>query len=180
MFLVDRWGDVLRIIIVGVPAYAGLVLFLRISGKRTLTKMNAFDFVVTVALGSTLATILLSGDVALLEGLVALALLISLQYAISWLSLHSQNVRSLIKAQPALIFFRGEFLKDVMRRERLTEGEIRAAVREHGYAALEDILAVVLETDGSITVVPSMNAESSSALSNVRYYPPDKAWKRAQ
>jgi uncharacterized membrane protein YcaP (DUF421 family) len=60
----DSWDGLLRVVVVGILAYTGLVLLLRISGKRTLSKMNAFDFVVTVALGSTLATILLSSDVA--------------------------------------------------------------------------------------------------------------------
>ncbi|HAD46718.1 MAG TPA: DUF421 domain-containing protein, partial [Alcanivorax sp.] len=58
----------------------------RVSGKRTLAKMNAFDLVVTVAIGSTLATIVLSKSVALAEGLLALALLIGMQFAISWSS----------------------------------------------------------------------------------------------
>jgi len=72
----NSWFDLLRVLIVAVLAYASLVGFLRVSGKRTLSKMNAFDLVVTVALGSTLATILLSKDVALAEGLLALAVLI--------------------------------------------------------------------------------------------------------
>jgi hypothetical protein len=63
-----------------------LIAVLRWSGKRTLAKMNAFDLIVTVTLGSTLATILLSRDVALLEGLTALVLLVVLQLAASWLS----------------------------------------------------------------------------------------------
>jgi hypothetical protein len=70
------WDGLLRTLVVGVLAYVVLVGFLRLSGKRTLSKMNAFDLVVTVALGSTLATILLSKDVALAEGALAFALLI--------------------------------------------------------------------------------------------------------
>ena len=69
--LFDSWGALGRIILVGALAYFALVLILRASGKRTLSKLNAFDLVVTVALGSTLATVLLSKDVALAEGVVA-------------------------------------------------------------------------------------------------------------
>ena len=79
----DSWTGLGRVLLVGTLAYVALVLLLRISGKRTLTKLNAFDLVVTVALGSTLATVLLSKSVALAEGVVALALLVSLQYAIA-------------------------------------------------------------------------------------------------
>ena len=65
---------------------SSLYLILRISGKRTLAKMNAFDFVVTVALGSTLATVFLSKDIALAEGLFAFALLAGLQRIVAWLA----------------------------------------------------------------------------------------------
>ncbi|WP_319001061.1 hypothetical protein [Halomonas sp. SBBP1] len=89
MYFFNGWGNLLRVIIVGVLAYAALVVFLRISGNRTLSKMNAFDLIVTVALGSTLATVLLSKDVALAEGAVAMALLISLQFIITWFSVRT-------------------------------------------------------------------------------------------
>ena len=89
--------------VVGVLAYVALVFLLRISGKRTLSKMNAFDFVVTVALGSTLATILLSKDVPLAEGVLAFALLIALQYVIAWFSVRSRTVSRFVKAEPTLL-----------------------------------------------------------------------------
>ena len=79
----SSWAGLLRVLIVGTLAYVALVLLLRVSGKRTLSKMNAFDLVVTVALGSTLATVILSKDVALTEGVTAFALLIGLQFGIT-------------------------------------------------------------------------------------------------
>jgi uncharacterized membrane protein YcaP (DUF421 family) len=69
----DSWSDILRVVLAGSAAYAWLVALLRVSGKRTLAKLNAFDLVVTVAFGSTLATILLSSDVSWSEGAAALA-----------------------------------------------------------------------------------------------------------
>ncbi len=89
----DSWSGLGRVIVVGVLAYGALVFLLRVSGKRTLSKMNAFDLIVTVALGSTFATVLLSKDVALLEGALAFALLIVLQFVLTWLSVRSKAVR---------------------------------------------------------------------------------------
>lgn len=80
IFLFDGWLPVARTLLLGFTTYVGLVLMLRVSGKRTLSKMNAFDLVVTVALGSTLATVLLSKDVSLVQGFVALSLLICMQF----------------------------------------------------------------------------------------------------
>lgn len=77
--LFDGFQGLLRVALVALLAYGSLVLVLRFAGKRALSKLNAFDFVVTVALGSTLATVLLSGDVAFLEGFLAFAMLALLQ-----------------------------------------------------------------------------------------------------
>ncbi len=88
----DNWPSLLRIPLVGLLAYMALIIMLRASGKRTLSKMNAFDLVVTVALGSTLSTILLNASIPLLEGILALAPRVSLQYAITWLSVRSARV----------------------------------------------------------------------------------------
>lgn len=149
----DSWSDIGRVFAVGVLAYAALILLLRISGKRTLSKMNAFDFVITIAIGSTLATILLSREVSLAEGVAALALLIFLQFAITWLSVRHAAVRRLVKSEPSLLFHRGEFLREAMRRERVTEAEIRQAMRNQGIDDLARIDSVVLETDGGINVI---------------------------
>lgn len=150
----QSWAGLGRTLAVGALAYVALVLLLRISGKRTLTKLNAFDLVVTVALGSTLATILLSKSVALAEGVLALALLISLQYAITWLSVRWPAFQALIKAEPTLLLHRGRFLDGAMRTQRVTREEILAALRASGMAEVGEVAAVVLETDGSLSVVP--------------------------
>lgn len=163
----DSWSGLLRVLVVGVSAYAALILLLRVSGKRTLSKMNSFDFVVTIALGSTLATVLLSKDVALAEGITAFALLIFLQFAITWLSVRSKTVRRLVKDEPRLLFHRGEFLHSAMREVRVTPEEIRQAVRTGGNAELDDVGAVVLETDGTLSVMQRFEQGRDSSLSNV-------------
>lgn len=162
MFFSD-WFGLVRVVIVGVLAYAGLLLTLRISGKRTLSKMNAFDLIVTVALGSTLATVLLSKDVPLSEGITAFVLLIGLQYLITWLSVRSRRFEDLVKAEPSLLFFHGEFQMKMMRRQRITQSEVRAAAREQGIPAMESVVAVVLETNGKIAVLKKEDGQNLSA-----------------
>lgn len=146
----DSWTGLLRVLVVGTSAYAALVLLLRVSGKRTLAKLNAFDFVITVALGSTLATVVLSSSVALVEGVTALALLVALQYVVAWASVRSPRVERLVKSEPTLLY-RDGFLKDAMRRQRVTVDEVEQAARGQGHADLRSVAAVVLETDGSLS-----------------------------
>lgn len=165
----SSWSDLWRILAVGTLAYVALLFILRISGKRTLTKLNAFDLVVTVALGSTLATIILNKSVSLAEGVLALALLIFLQFIITWLSVRSNGFQQIVKAQPALIFYQGEFLDDALRRERITREEVLAAVRSSGYAGIENVAAVILETEGSVSVISNVrNQDLTGALKTVR------------
>jgi uncharacterized membrane protein YcaP (DUF421 family) len=150
----DSWTGLGRVLVVGTLAYFALVLTLRVSGKRTLSKLNAFDLVVTVALGSTLATVLLSKDVALAEGLLALTLLVLLQFVLAWLSVRSPRVQELLKSEPTLLLYEGRFLDGAMRQERITREEVLAALRGSGVSEPEQAAAVVLESDGSISVVP--------------------------
>nr|WP_275939306.1 YetF domain-containing protein [Polyangium spumosum] len=129
--------------------------------------MNAFDFIVTVALGSSLATVILSKDVPLVEGVVGFALLIGLQYLVTWTSVRSGVVRRLVKSEPKLLFHRGEMLERAMRRERVLEAELLAAVRDQGIASLAEVEAVVLETDGTISVIRRSDATGRSTLRGV-------------
>jgi uncharacterized membrane protein YcaP (DUF421 family) len=163
----DGWGGVLRVIVVGLLAYAALIVLLRVSGKRTLSKLNAFDFVVTVALGSTLATVLLSKDVALVEGIVAFAVLICAQFAVTALSVRSKRVRSLVKSEPRLIAYRGKALDGALMDERITRDEIAAALRGQGYTSVEETTAVILETDGSINALKFGADDADPALAYV-------------
>ncbi|MBA1272285.1 DUF421 domain-containing protein [Stutzerimonas azotifigens] len=157
----------LRTLIVGVLAYISLVALLRISGRRTLSKMNAFDMVVTVALGSTLATVLLNKDVSLAQGVLGFATLIGLQYLVTWTSVRLDWVRRVVTGEPALLFYRGRMLPDALRKARVAENEVRAAVRGSGHAALDEIEAVILETDGSFSVVAHAAASGPSSLQDV-------------
>ena len=169
--LVGSASALLRTVVVGVLAYVALVALLRVSGKRTLSKFNAFDFIVTIALGSTLASVLTSQQVSLLQGVTALAVLLGLQFVLTWLSVRFARVRELVKSEPALLVHRGETLTGALRRERVTEEELHAAVRESGAGSVGEVEAAVLETDGTITVVLDTGDGRATAFRHVRGHP---------
>lgn len=149
----QSWSSVGQTLLTGVAAYVALVVILRISGKRTLAKMNAFDLVVTVALGSTLSTILVSRDVPLADGIAALLLLVVLQLVVAWTSVRWRGFEQIVKSDPALLLYRGEYRHDEMRRQRVSEEEVHAALRSSGMVQPSDAGAVVLESDGSFSVI---------------------------
>ncbi|MBW0150429.1 MAG: DUF421 domain-containing protein [Phenylobacterium sp.] len=151
--LFTGWDPIVRILVVGTAAYVALVIVLRASGKRTLSKLNAFDLVVTVAIGSTFSSILTSKDLALAEGVAALALLVGLQYAVTFLSVRIGAVDRLVKSEPSLLLKDGQPLPGALRQQRVTQEELRAAIRTSGGAELSDAAFVVLESDGTLSAV---------------------------
>lgn len=151
--LFQDWQGLARTTLVGLLAYVGLVVFLRLSGKRTLSKLNAFDLVVTVALGSTLATILLNEDIALAEGLVAFATLIGLQWLVAWSSVRWPALARTVRAEPAVLARDGQSIPAALKRERITEEELLSAVRDAGGRNLSQADVVILEGDGALTAI---------------------------
>lgn len=162
------WGPVGGTVLLGLLAYALLVVCLRGAGKRTLSKMNAFDFIVTVALGSMLATVLLSTQVTLARGAAGFGVLILLQMAIAWAASRSRAVRGLVKSTPRALVVDGRIDAAALRDERVAPDEVLSAIRRSGGGSLTAVAAVVLETDGSFSVIPRERAGDRSAFEGVR------------
>lgn len=165
----DAWTDIGRILAVGAASYLTLVLLLRISGKRTLSKLNAFDLVVTVALGSTLATIMLDSSVSWAEGAVALAMLALLQLLVAFTTSRAPSTRKALTAEPTYLVRDGVLQDEAMREQRIARAEVRQALRSSGRGALADVAAVVLETDGTLSVIPRSQAGDRWALEDVPF-----------
>ena len=158
----------LNTIILGSIAYLAIIFILRLSGKRTLSKWNSFDFVVTIAFGSILSSILLSTKDSFGVGILGFALLVFFQYLLTWISTRSSVIQKLVKSEPTLLLYKGKFQYDALKKERVTQGEVLAALRTNGIGAIEDADAVVLETDGSFSVITDLNNSTASALKDVR------------
>ncbi|MCO6364603.1 DUF421 domain-containing protein [Paracoccus sp. 08] len=162
--LFQSWSGIVRTIIVGTLTYVFLIVSLRVSGKRTLAKLNAFDLIVTVALGSTLATILLSESVALAEGVTGLVLLILLQYAVTALSVRSERFSRFVRSEPILLLRNGKPLTKAMHNARVTNAELETVVRTAGKNDMASIGAVILESDGSFSVIESKLDENDEII----------------
>lgn len=164
---IGNLDNIIRIIVIGILSYIFLILILRISGKRTLSKMNAFDFIITVALGSMLSNIIMDSSISLVEGMIGLGLLVLLQYIITFTSMRYRTIGSIIKSKPTLLYYNSEFFEKNMIKERILKVVLEQAIRKAGYENYESISAIILETDGSLSVIASEgslihNLDSSS------------------
>jgi uncharacterized membrane protein YcaP (DUF421 family) len=167
----ESWESIIRTLVITIMAYVLLVFLLRTSGKRTLSKMNAFDLIVTIALGSTLATVALNKSVPLADGVLGFFLLIYLQYLISFLSVRNKKISNLVKSTPTLLVYKGKLLEDAMQKERITVDEVHAVVRKKGLTSIDETEAIVLETDGSLTLIQSINHPNSDTLTLLNNWP---------
>ena len=163
----DNWDSIFRTLIITILAYIAMVFILRASGKRTLSKMNAFDFIVTIALGSSLATVALNKSIALADGVLAFFLFIFLQYGITWLSVRIKFVKKLVTSQPALLLYDGKVINGALKKERITIEEIYVAARNKGIADLNEVAAIVLETTGELTIIPKNAGLNSETMGDV-------------
>lgn len=156
----DGFGGIVRIFLLACMAYVAVVAILRVSGKRTLAKLNAFDLIVTVALGSTLASSILSSNTPLLETLTAFATLVALQWVVAWASVRSSPVAALVRSEPKLLMRGNEILHGALKSERVTEAELMTVIRQSSARSPEQVEAVIFETDGTFSVIPRSEGET--------------------
>jgi uncharacterized membrane protein YcaP (DUF421 family) len=179
----SSWQNLARIAILGSLAYLVLLASLRLTGKRTLAALNAIDLVVVVAIGNILAMVMLSGSaVAFMDAVAAVLVLSVLEVALDWATSRSHATRALIEGRPRIVYYQGRYLREAMRRERLTVDEIRAAARSSGHGSMDDVTAVVLERSGKLSVLARGSTERStherSTLEGVEGYEDARAAER--
>lgn len=144
-------------------SYCVIFLVIRLSGKRTLSKMNAFDFIITVTMGAVFGSTLLNYQTKLVQGIYVIALLLLFQFTTSLLSSHFSLMESFLRAQPSLLYYKGMYKDRNLKKERISRAEVVQVVREHGIGKMEDVEAVVLEPNGSLSVI-KVQAESKQPL----------------
>lgn len=146
--------------------YLALVLLTRIAGLRSFSKLSGFDFAVTVAIGSVVATVLVAKDPPLLQGIVALAGLYAVQIGVAALRHRWSWFSDLVDNEPLLLMDGQEILYDNLQECDVTVTDLRAKLREANVIRMEEVRAVVMETTGDISVLhgPPDGAELDEAL----------------
>lgn len=167
VYFYGGWWPLVRILVVGTLAYVSLVILLRISGARALSQLNAFDFIITIALGASFGRLLTARTVALAEALTVFALLVGLQALIAWWRARSTRFTRIVSSPPVLLYLRGEFFDDRLEATRLRRGALEAALRQRGLGTFDAVEAIVLETDGTFSIIESDKSGDLEALGEV-------------
>ena len=163
---IDKLG---RIVLTTVMVYVLVVLTTKISGKRSTSQLNNFDWIVTVMIGSLGASTILLKDIPFIEGVASILVLYLLQFLVTKYASISPQFSNFFLSEPRIVFYQGQFLPDAMRDERLTRQEIECAMRSEGMNSFDDIEAIVFESDAKLTIIPkpSNNADSQNTEDKV-------------
>ncbi|MDR7534391.1 MAG: DUF421 domain-containing protein [Armatimonadota bacterium] len=134
--------------------YLFLVIILRVGGRRELAQMNAFDLVVLLTISNTVQNAIIGNDDSLFGGIIgATTLVLANLVVVRFLYRHPALDRK-IEGEPVWLVRNGGIIEEHLRREMITEDELLAAVRRQGVPSIEDCDQVILETSGTITVIP--------------------------
>ena len=134
--------------------YAFLVVGLRVAGKRELAQINTFDLIVLLTLSNTVQNAIIGDDTTLIGGLIGATILLALNKGIVQWGYHSHRFTRLVEGVPCDLIRDGEILTHMLLREKVTIQELAAACREQGVADFADVQRAVLETNGTISVIP--------------------------
>jgi uncharacterized membrane protein YcaP (DUF421 family) len=146
----EAWAIVVRSALVYVAVFAGL----RLAGKRELGQMTVFDLVVILLIANAVQNSMVGSDLSVQGGILAALVLLVLNRAVALLRLRSTRWGRMLEGTPTVLVEDGQLIEPSLRREGLERQEVEMVVREHGVDSLADVKMAVLETDGSISIVP--------------------------
>lgn len=149
----------LAIIVSAVAVYLIIILYTRMFGLRCLSKMSSFDFATTIATGTLLSSTIISKDVTVLHGALALLVLYTLQFIVATLRIKFKGFKNTVDNSPMLIMNRDQILHENLKKVQLSVGDLHSHLRQAGVMNYNDVIAVVFETTGDVSVITSSQDE---------------------
>lgn len=154
----------IRIVLSGILMYLFLIFILNRSGKRSIANLSMHDYVVTLAMGSIVSSTIISKGVTIVDGLIGILILLALQYFVTLISTLNTRIFKTINPSPTVLFLEGEFLKKNLKTNRIHPNEVYSAIRMQGQTTSDNIFAVVLETNGQLSVIKSASEEKRDEI----------------
>ena len=133
--------------------YVAIIAYTRLAGLRSFSKISAFDFAMTLAIGSLFGTAIANPDPSLLLALGALAGLFAGQWLLAGLRRRWPRVEAVLDNRPLLLMYQGEVIEPQLRRAQMRREDLLAKLRASNVRSLEQVQAVVFETTGEVTVL---------------------------
>ena len=159
-WIAASWTDIAMVLVTSIVVYVAIVFYTRVIGLRSFSKMSAADFAMTVAVGSLFGATISSPSPTLFVGLFALAMLFIGQWLFSCLRHRVPTISNLIDNKPLLLMAGSQFIDENLRRAKVTRSDVFAKLREANACNYDQVLAVVFETTGDISVLHASDSET--------------------
>lgn len=163
-FLYSDINGIIVIVIMSIILYFFMIFLFRISGKRAMSEINSFDFLFTIIIGSLAATTILSKDIEFTEGAAAITTLIVMQFIFSKLDVKYKFISNVVLLEPTLVYFNGKYLEENLKKTRLSKENIRQKVRRRTGTVIDNVSAVIIESNGEISVITDVSEQELKNL----------------
>jgi uncharacterized membrane protein YcaP (DUF421 family) len=151
--------------------YLGLLLAMRVAGKREVGQMKPFDLVTLLIISNAVQNAMVGQDSSVVGGLMAAAVILVLNFTIGRVRRRYLLAQQVFEGSPTLIVHDGRFVTDHLRREQLSEEDVLQAMREHGVDDVQQVKSAVLEVDGSISIIPKESTQVTKTRRRFRRQP---------
>ena len=160
------WHFVLR----GVVIYAMVMVLMRISGKRAVGQFTPFDLVLLILIGNAVQNGINGGDNSLTGAFVMATTLIVLNWIVAFASSRSNKAEHLFEGVPVVLARNGKVFEQVLRQQLVSTADFHKALRQHELADVSEVALALLETNGSISMVPRGDGGSERAAVYLAYF----------
>ncbi len=144
------WEFILR----GAIVYFFLIVLLRLTGKRQVGQMAPFDLVLLLVLSNAVQNAMNGGDNSVSAGVISALTLVGTNWFIGLLTYKSKRIEALVEGRPEVLIHNGKLFEVALKHTMVTHHELMTALREAGCASIEEVRGAMLETDGTISVIP--------------------------
>ena len=163
MTIPDLGSGVLDVVARSAIVYVVLVVLLRFGGKRQVGQLSIADLVLVLLIANGVQNAMVGENTTLIGGIAAAVTLVVIDAVVDRLEQRSDRIRVRLEGEPRILVRDGVILPKALQEEGVAKGDLLSAIRQHGVAGVEGVDMAVLETNGSISVIPKSNGASSGA-----------------
>ncbi|MER1954458.1 MAG: YetF domain-containing protein [Desemzia incerta] len=162
--LFDGWQSTVRITLTTIFLYLILIVLLKIFGSRSVSSFSVYDMIATITIGSVISSTLVLKEINLINGMVAIIVLLVLQFSLSKLVTKWEGLYPFANPTPKVVFYKGEFKNESMKKVRVNKEEIYSAIRREAGTTSDNVEAVLLEPNGDLTVIKNISPEYENEI----------------
>jgi uncharacterized membrane protein YcaP (DUF421 family) len=149
-----------EVVLRAIAIYTALFILFRLAGKKQIGEMSPFDLILLLIISESVSNSLGADDNSVTTGIVSASSLVGLSFIMDRLAFRSKKIEGFLEGEPQLIIANGKVRTDLMQKEKITDGELKEALRAHGLDRMEQIQYAVLEANGQISVIPKDRSQN--------------------